>query len=175
MFWTIIAVAIGVALGLTIYHNPEIITTPLEWIIKFITWPIRYLTWTTEAQREARNKKREEEREKEYQAALAKGDKNAKISKDCYFLMKTAKEREKEEKKKQTKINKYWANISDEEVERIERIKRQKAEYEALPQEEKDKIKKKRKRDWIIIICALLSPYIIFWLLILILKIIWQR
>lgn len=77
-------------------------------------------------------------------------------------MMKTVKARENEEKKRQEKINKYGANISDEEVERIERIRRQKAEYEALPQEEKDKIKKKHKRDWIIIIVAFLSPYILF-------------
>ncbi len=175
MIWTIIAVALGVALGLTIYHNPELITTPLEWIIKFITWPIRYLTWTTKAQRDARYKKKQEEMEAEYQEALKKWDKNAKISKDCYFLMKTMKENEekekikkKEEKRKQEIINKYWIELSEEEVERMERIKQQKEEYDALPQEEKDRLQRKHKRDIIIIIICLsivLAPWIIIWIL----------
>ena len=79
----------------------------------------------------------------EYQNALAKWDKYAKISKDAYFLHKIEKERNAEKKKIQAKIDKYWSNISDEEAERLDRIKKQKAEYDALPQEEKDKLKKR--------------------------------
>lgn len=117
---------------------------------------------------EDRIKKEEERKENEYQEALARWDKNAKVSKECYFLMKTVQEREAEEKRIQDKIEKYWSNISDEEVERIERIKKQKAEYEAMPKKEKDRLAKKRKWDWIIIIICLsvvLAPWIIIGIL----------
>lgn len=120
--------------------------------IKFIFSPI---TNYIKKQDEIRRQKKENEREEEYQAALAKWDKYAKISKDAYFLHKIEKERNAEKKKIQAKIDKYWSNISDEEAEKLDRIKKQKAEYDALPQEEKDKLKRKRKRDWIIIIICL--------------------
>lgn len=139
--------------------------------IKFIFSPI---TNYIKARNEISRQKEEEGREMEYQAALAKWDKYAKISKDAYFLHKIEKERNAEKKKIQAKIDKYWSNISDEEAERLDRIKKQKAEYDALPQEEKDRLKKKRKRDRIIIIVSLLSPYIVGWIIYLLALIYWQ-
>jgi hypothetical protein len=166
----ITGVALGVALWLIIYNNSATIIAFMTWIISMIfswiykafTWiidvitrPFRYLLGITKPQLDKKIQKKEEEKEEEYQAALAKWDKYAKISKDAYFLHKIEKERKAEQKKIQAKIDKYWSNISDEEAERLDRIKKQKAEYDALPQEEKDKLKKKRKRDWIIIIICL--------------------
>lgn len=167
LLWWVLWLAILIPLWLYILFRV------CDWIVSFIKFLFSPIREYLEKKEEEKRSKLEEEKEKEYQKALARWNKNAKISKDYYFMMKTVKARENEEKKRQEKINKYGANISDEEVERIERIRRQKAEYEALPQEEKDKIKKKHKRDWIIIIVAFLSPYILFWLLLLIAKIIW--
>ena len=172
MIKLIIGVAFGVAFWLELYHNPEWVANFFLWIIGIILRPFRYLFGLTEAQKEKRALKKEEQREKEYQEALARWDKDAQVSKENYFIMKPVREKEAEAKKIQAKIDKYWSNISDEEVERVERIKKQKAEYDALPQWVKDKKAKKKKRDWIVIIIALLFPYIVYWLLILITSII---
>ena len=133
--------------------------------MKFLFSPIKIFFEKLE---EDRIRKEEEKKENEYQDALARWDENAKVSKECYFLMKAVQEREAEKKEIQDKIEKYWFNISDEEVERIERIKKQKAEYEALPKKEKDRLAKKHKRDLIIIIICLsivLAPWIIMGIL----------
>lgn len=148
------------------------------WIGTLITLIFSPITNYIKNQKEIKRQERENEKEEEYQRALASWNKDAKVSKEYYFLMKTVRERKKEQRKEQRKekekISKYGYNMSDEEFERLERIKKQKAEYDALPQEEKDRLKKKRKRDRIIIIVSLLSPYIVGWIIYLLALIYWQ-
>lgn len=153
LLWWVLWLCILVPLGLYILYWIFV------WVGKFIKFIFSPITNYIKKQDEIRRQKKENEREEEYQRALASWNKDAKVSKECYFLMKTVREREKEQRKEQRKekekISKYGYNMSDEEFERLERIKKQKAEYDALPQEEKDKLKRKRKRDWIIIIICL--------------------
>lgn len=73
---------------------------------KFLFSPIRYIL---EKNEESRRRKEEEKKEREYQEALARWDLTAKVSKETYFIAKSAEEFAKSIEEREAK--KKWDDV----------------------------------------------------------------